>query len=125
MASLKVDKFNDLIAWRRAMDFVEEIYKVTQRFPKEELFGLTSQLRRAVVSIPSNIAEGQSRRSSKEFLQFLGIARGSLGEVETQILIATRLHYIPEEVSVPLLGRSSELGRILNGLSNAIAKRAG
>jgi four helix bundle protein len=122
---VKVDKFNDLIAWRKAMDFVEDVYRATKQFPKEELFGLTSQLRRAVVSIPSNIAEGQSRRSTKEFLQFLGIARGSLGEVETQILIATRLHYIPEVVSTALLARSSELGRILNGLSNAIAKRAG
>jgi four helix bundle protein len=107
------------------MDFVEDVYRASKQFPNEELFGLTSQLRRAVVSIPSNIAEGQSRRSTKEFLQFLGIARGSLGEAETQILIATRLHYIPEEVSNVLLGQSSELGRILNGLSNALTKRAG
>jgi four helix bundle protein len=120
---VKVRRFNDLIAWQKAMDLVEEIYRATKQFPKEEMFGLTSQLRRAAVSIPSNIAEGQSRRSSKEFVQFLSIAQGSLSEVETQLLIAMRLQYIAEERSHGLLQQVAELGRILNGLAEAISNR--
>jgi four helix bundle protein len=85
--------YRDLIAWQRAMDLVEAIYKATRRFPKDELYGLTSQLRRAAVSVPSNIAEGQGRLTSGEFKQFLGHARGSLLETEAQILLAGRLQY--------------------------------
>jgi four helix bundle protein len=120
---LKVRRFNDLIAWQKAMDLVEDVYRLTKLFPKDELFGLTSQLRRAAVSIPSNIAEGQSRRSSKEFIQFLSIAQGSLAEVETQVLIATRLQYISEDPSKVVLEKTAELGRILNGLMEAITNR--
>jgi four helix bundle protein len=80
--------YRDLVVWNKAMELVTEIYRVTHNFPKEELFGLMSQLRRAAVSIPSNIAEGKGRISKGEFRQFLGNARGSLAEVETQILIA-------------------------------------
>jgi four helix bundle protein len=98
------------------MDFAEEIYMATRGFPKDELYGLTSQLRRAVISIPSNIAEGQGRLTPGEFKQFLGHARGSLLESETQILMAGRLHYLQEEQSGRLLKLSAELGRILNGL---------
>lgn len=83
-----VRTFRDLVVWQKAMDLVTEIYRVTQRFPKEEIFSLVSQVRRASVSIPSNIGEGQGRLSEKEFRQFLGNARGSLSEVETQIIIA-------------------------------------
>jgi four helix bundle protein len=122
-SSLKVRRFNDLIAWQKAMDLVEDVYRLTKLFPKDELFGLTSQLRRAAVSIPSNVAEGQSRRSSKEFIQFLSVAQGSLAEVETQVLIATRLQYIPEDHSRGLLEKTAELGRIMNGLVEAISKR--
>jgi four helix bundle protein len=120
---LKVRRFNDLIAWQKAMDLVEDVYRLTKLFPKDELFGLTSQQRRAAVSIPSNIAEGQSRRSSKEFIQFLSIAQGSLAEVETQVLIATRLQYISEDPSKVVLEKTAELGRILNGLMEAITNR--
>ena len=80
-----VQSYRDLVAWNKAMELVTEIYRVTKKFPKEELFGLMSQLRRAAVSIPSNIAEGKGRLSKGEFRQFLGNARGSLAEVETQI----------------------------------------
>ena len=80
-----VQSYRDLVAWNKAMELVTEIYRVTKQFPKEELFGLMSQLRRAAVSIPSNIAEGKGRLSKGEFRQFLGNARGSLAEVETQI----------------------------------------
>ena len=86
----------DLIIWQKSMGLVEDIYKLTSFFPKEEVYGLTSQIKRAVISIPSNIAEGAARNSKKEFKQFLYIALGSLSEVETQILIAERLNYINE-----------------------------
>src|SRR5260370_41920494 len=91
---MKVKKYSELIVWQKAMDLTEEVYTETQHFPKEEIYGLTSQLRRAAVSVPSNIAEGQGRKSTSEFLHYLSIAYGSLMEVETQILIAARLAYI-------------------------------
>jgi len=104
------------------MDFVGDIYTSTNTFRTSEQFGLISQLRRAAVSIPSNIAEGQGRISKGEFKQFLGNARGSLLEVETQILISRKLGYIVEERCAGLLQRSKELGRILNGLINALRR---
>jgi four helix bundle protein len=106
----------DLIGWQKAMDLVTEIYRLTKTLPKEEIFGLTSQLRRAAVSIPSNIAEGQGRISKGEFRVFLGNARGSLSELETQIMIAKNLEYITETEVTKLLEQASEVGRIINGL---------
>jgi four helix bundle protein len=112
-----VRSYQDLIAWQKAMDLVTKIYQVSHEFPREEIFALTSQLRRAAISVPSNIAEGQGRSSRKEFLYFLGNAKGSLLELETQVLIARNLGYIgDEEVSNALLNHSAEVGRILNGL---------
>ena len=108
--------YKDLVVWQKAMDFTADVYLVTRTFPKEELYGLTSQLRRAAVSVPSNIAEGQGRLSPGEFRQFLGHARGSLLEIETQLELATRLHYLKSEDSGRLLRSSAEVGRILNGL---------
>lgn len=87
----------DLDVWNKAMDFTEQLYVLTKTFPKEEQFGLTSQIRRSAVSIPSNIAEGAARNSDKEFLQFLYISLGSLAEVETQLLLAKRLNYFAED----------------------------
>ena len=98
------------------MALVLDIYRSTQAFPRMETYGLTSQLRRAAVSVPSNIAEGQARLSTGEFKQFLGNARGSLVEVETQILIARDLGYLESRESENLLGAAAEVGRILNGL---------
>jgi four helix bundle protein len=112
--------YQDLIAWQKAMDLTEEIYKASHGFPKDELYGLTSQLRRAVVSVPSNIAEGQGRLTPGEFKQFLGHARGSLLETETQILLAGRLHYVSPEEANRLLKLSAEVGKILNGLIGSI-----
>ena len=108
--------YMDLICWQKAMDLVTEIYRLTKQLPKEEVFGLASQLRRAAVSVPGYIAEGQGISSRKEFLYFLGNAKSSLSEVETQILIARNLGYICDEDSNALLNLSAEVGRILNGL---------
>jgi four helix bundle protein len=118
-----VRSYRDLLAWQKSMKLVTEIYRCSRSFPAAELYGLTSQLRRAAISIASNIAEGQGRASTGEFKQFLGHARGSLFEVETQILIARELDYLEEQNSVPLLAETSELGKILNGLLNALDRR--
>lgn len=98
------------------MDFVTDVYRITMGFPKEELYGITSQLRRAAVSVPSNIAEGQGRQTTGEFRQFLGHARGSLLETETQILLSERLGLLDHKAAERLLEQASELGRVLNGL---------
>ena len=108
--------YMDLIGWQKAMDLVTEIYRLTKKLPKEEIFGLASQLRRAAVSIPSNIAEGQGRLSKGEFRVFLGNARGSLSELETQVLIARNLDFISETEAARLVEMANEVGRALNGL---------
>jgi four helix bundle protein len=104
----------DLDVWQKAIDFVAKIYKITDLFPKTELYGLTNQLRRAAVSVPSNIAEGAARGSNKEFIQFLYIALGSLSETETQIIIAMKLGYIKEDASN--LSDIQTLRKMLTGL---------
>jgi len=106
----------ELIGWKKSMALVAEIYRHSQNFPKDETYGLTSQLRRAAVSIPSNIAEGQGRLTRGEFKQFLGHARGSTFEVETQLLIARDLGYLNKESTMGLLTQVQEVGRILSGL---------
>jgi four helix bundle protein len=110
----------DLEVWKKGIDFVESIYKVTAQFPKEEIYGLTSQMRRAAVSIPSNIAEGAARNGKKEFVQFLYIALGSLSELETQIIIAKRLAYFHDIDS--LLLECSTIKKLLNGLIISLTK---
>ena len=114
--------YKDLVAWQKAMELVTAIYRSTASFPAEERFGLTSQLRRAAVSIPSNIAEGQGRLSEKEFRYFLGQARGSLMEVETQLQIAQNLKYLEAEQTKEPLSDCAEVGKILNGLLASICK---
>jgi four helix bundle protein len=114
------DAYRDLIAWRKATQLALEIYRSTQKFPKDELYGLTSQMRRAAVSVASNIAEGKGRYSRKEFAQFLYRARGSLLELETQLFIAQELHYLEPEASRRMEERTKELGRILNGLTKSV-----
>ncbi len=115
--------YRDLLVWQKAMDLVEDVYRVTKPFPREEIYGLTAQLRRAAVSIPSNIAEGQGRRSDREFLNFLSIAHASLREVETQILIAQRLKYVNEDKKSELFEQTSEVGRLLNGLMRSLERK--
>ena len=112
----------DLVVWQKAMELVTATYQASAKFPKDEVFGLTSQLRRAAVSIPSNIAEGQGRLSEKEFRYFLGQSRGSLMEVETQLQIAENLGYLSEADTGELLERCAEVGRILNGLIASICR---
>ena len=90
----KIKSYRELEVWKKAIDLAEAIYKVTNHFPKSEMYGMTSQLRRASVSVPSNIAEGASRQATKEFIQFLNIANGSLSEIETQLELAIRFDYI-------------------------------
>src|SRR6266404_2204441 len=119
-----VKSYSDLIAWQKAMDLVEEVYKITKGFPKEELYGLVSQMRRAAISVPSNIAEGHSRNGSREFVHHLSIAHGSLSEVETQVEIGRRLGYVTEEQQTRFLQMASETGRIINGLMSSVEKYA-
>ena len=102
------------------MDFVESAYAATNRFPREETYALTGQIRRAVVSVPSNIAEGQGRRLSKEYLYFLANARGSLLEVDTQLEIAVRLRYLPTDKYTELKKQLDEIARMLNGLMRSV-----
>lgn len=106
----------DLEVWKKAIDLVTVIYGQTHSFPKEELYGLTNQMRRSAISIPSNIAEGAARKSNKEFLQFLYIALGSLIELDTQLLICSNLKYINNEEFKVLEQQLDEIGKMLNGL---------
>jgi four helix bundle protein len=108
--------FRDLIVWQRAIELTLSVYATTAAFPKEELFGLTSQLRRAAVPIPSNIAEGESRITRGEFKQFLGIARGSTAEVQTQLVLARRLQLAPPELIERSESLIAEVHKMLNAL---------
>lgn len=113
---MQASRYQDLRAWQKAITLVEQVYKVTSTLPLEEMYGLKSQMRRCAVSIPSNIAEGQGRATRGEFQQFLGHARGSLYELETQILIAGKLGYLAAHDGECLLADTQELGRTVNAL---------
>lgn len=119
---MKVNTYQELIVWQKAMDLVELIYTSSKNFPREEVYGLTSQLRKAAVSIPSNIAEGQGRRTTADFLRHLSISYGSLLELETQTLIATRLQYLPQRGCERILRLAGEVGRLLNGLMSSLPR---
>ena len=108
----------NLDAWRLARQLVGAVYRLTQAFPKEELFGLTSQMRRAAVSVPSNIAEGSARTGEREFAQFLNVARGSLSELETQLIIASDLGYI--SIENPVFDTVDRVSKLLTGLHKTI-----
>ena len=117
---MKAQNFKDLIVWQKSMEMAEAVYEATRTFPREELYGLTSQLRRAAVSVPSNIAEGQARYSTPEFQKFLSISQGSRAEVETQLLLAQRLGYITKEAIQPILTLLLDVKRLLHGLQNSL-----
>ncbi|MCI0336053.1 MAG: four helix bundle protein [Acidobacteria bacterium] len=116
----KIRSHRDLIVWQKSVKFVVIIYQLTKAFPKEETYGLTSQIRRAAASIPANIAEGQGRRLSGEYSQFLGNARGSLWELDTHIEVAFQIGYLTEEHYWEIREKLDEIGRILNGLLRSL-----
>jgi four helix bundle protein len=119
----KVTHFRELQVWQRGMDVVEGVYRVTRAFPKAEVYGLTAQVRRAAVSIPSNIAEGHSRSSTLEYLRHLSIAQASLAEVETQLELAARLQFVPAEDLVPVRQNCGILSKQLFHLRDALRVR--
>lgn len=120
--TMGLKSYRDLEVWQKAMDLVVACYQITKKFPKNEVYGLTNQLQRAAVSIPANIAEGRERQHSKEFIQHLSIAYGSLAELETHIQIAERLTYIDMNQLKKLLDKTAEIGRMLNGLRRSLEK---
>ena len=115
--------YRDLVVWRKAMDLAVACYEVSATFPKSETYGLTSQLRRAVSSVPANIAEGQARNHTGEFVQFLGVAAGSLAETETHVLLATRLGYMESAESERILEVTAEVHKMLHGLRRSLSTR--
>ncbi len=121
---MTVRHYTDLVAWQKAMDLVERVYEATESFPAKERYGLTNQLRRAAVSIPSNIAEGQGRNTTRDFIRCLSIACGSLQELETQLIIARRLSYLEEPFLPGLFELTKEVARLLNGLRKSLVSRS-
>jgi four helix bundle protein len=121
----KVQGFKDLLVWQKGIQLAKEIYRLTHAFPKEEKFGLVSQMRRAAVSIPSNIAEGQARHTTKEFVQFVSHAEGSVAETETQLIVALELGYASGERAAAASGLLSDLRKMLNALRRALVARGG
>ena len=120
---MNVRSYRDLIAWQKSMDLAAAVYRVTEAFPAREQFGLSNQMRRASVSIPSNIAEGQGRGTTKDYVHFLHISRGSLQELETQLLLAQRLSFAGESDVQRLLSVCDEVSRLVSGLINALVPR--
>jgi four helix bundle protein len=115
--------YRDLLVWQSAMQIAEDVYRLTEKLPKHEIYSLTNQLRRASVSIPSNISEGHGRSSPREFNHFLGIALGSLSELETQLLLAVRLTYFAEQELTTLLKTTDETAKMLQGLKKSLHKK--
>lgn len=117
---MNINSYRDLKVWQAGMDLAEQVYKLTQAFPKQETYGLSSQIQRAAVSVHSNIAEGHGRDSTKEYLHFLSVALGSLHEVETQLILAGRLKYLDQKDLDLVLARMDEAGRMLRGLQKSL-----
>ena len=115
--------YRDLEVWKKSIDWVEAIYRASGTWPRDERFGLISQARRAAVSVPSNIAEGAARKGTGEFLQFLSVAKGSLAEVETHLILAGRLGFLSTTAQEPLLEQAAEIGRMLSGLTKSLRSR--
>jgi four helix bundle protein len=120
---MKIQSFRDLRVWQLAMDLVEIVYQLTKGFPKQESYGLTSQIQRAPVSVPSNIAEGHIREHTKEYLHHLSMAQASLAELDTQLEIACRLNYLSGAELCPTSERVLSLGRQMYALRNALLRR--
>ena len=118
-----VNSYRDLEVWQKATDLVIECYRLTNRFPKSELYGLTAQIQKAAISVPANIAEGHGRDHLGDYLHHLSIANGSLMELETHLLIANKLCYLKETDLEPVLSRTAEVGRMLAGLARALRRK--
>jgi four helix bundle protein len=119
----KISSYQQLEIWQKSMILVTTIYQITSTFPKAEIFGLTIQMRRAAVSIPSNIAEGWGRKLTKEFIQYLRIARGSLLELETHLIISQNLGYIENQISNKLLLSTLEINKMINSMISSLEKK--
>ena len=115
--------YTDLIAWQKAMALAESVYKATKTMPREEMYGLTAQMHRAAVSIPSNIAEGEGRRTEGQFQHMLSISYGSLRELETQVLLSDRLRFMSDTETRVVIEECGEVGRLLNGLMKSLGRR--
>ena len=115
-----VKSYKDLNVWKKSISVVKKIYLITKKYPKEEIYALTSQMRRAAISIPSNIAEGKSRHSKNEYIQFLYISLGSISELETQIVISRELNYIDYQIEDELLDKLDQIGKMLRSLINKL-----
>jgi four helix bundle protein len=124
-ASHKINDYRDLNVWKASMDLAADIYMMTKAFPREEMFGMTAQMRRAAASIPANIAEGFGRAQRKTFIQFLRIAQGSLKELETHSLLATRVGLLEAEISVALMARCESLGKMIRAFIHSLEKGTG
>ena len=120
---MRANSYKDFIVWQKAIDLSVEVYRLVKLLPKTETYALSDQMRRAVVSIPSNIAEGQGRRSVKEFAHFLSVARGSQKELETQLYICTKIEYLTEKEAETALNLCEEIGKMLNSLIMKISRR--
>jgi four helix bundle protein len=118
-----VNDYRDLEVWKLAMAITQEVYRLTQNFPRDELYGLTSQLRRAAVSIPANIAEGWGRRYTAEFIQFLRQANGSRTELETLLILSSEIHLCPPEAAQPILENLQVIGKQLNNLERSLQRK--
>jgi four helix bundle protein len=122
---MAIESYRDLRVWREAMDLAEACYRLTATFPRDELFGMTAQVRRASVSIPANIAEGYGRNSKGAYAQFLKVAQGSLKELETHLLLAQRVGLATDDVTAPILASCDSLGRMLRSLIRSIERSTG
>jgi four helix bundle protein len=120
---MPIQNYRQLQVWQKSIPLVKEIYQITEFFPKSEQYGLTAQLRRAAISIPSNIAEGYCRKSTKEYLRHINIAYASLAEVEAQLFIAAELGFLTSDILANVEIQTEELGRMLNGLTSALEKK--
>jgi len=120
---MKIKSYQDLVAWQKGIDLCELVYRASATFPRQEVYGLTSQIRRAAVSVPSNIAEGAGRITKGEFVQSVGHARGSVLEVETQLFVATRLGYLSSNETGGLFELTNEIGKLTNGLIRSLTGR--
>lgn len=121
--SEKIDSYKDLLVWKKSLILVKSVYKATKSFPREETWALTSQIKRSVISIASNIAEGSSKRSTREFIRFLNISYGSLAELEAQLIIATELEFLSPPDLMCLTEACSEIGKMLNGLIRSLSNK--